>query len=52
MKCSNYLSIQALVYEVSTEKINRLLRKNIDETSDEQLKTKEIAPFSMSEERK
>ena len=37
--------------EVSTDKINRLLRKHIDETSDEQLKKKGIAPFSMSGEK-
>ena len=52
MKCNNYLPIQALVYEISTDKINRLLRKHIDETSDEQLKKKGIAPFSMSDEKR
>ena len=52
MICSNYLSIQTLVNEVSTDEINRLLRKHIDETSDEQLKKKGIAPFSMSEEKR
>ena len=52
MKCNNYLPIQALVYEISTDKINRLLRKHIDETSDEQLKKKGIVQFSMSEEKR
>ena len=38
--------------EISTDKVNRLLNKHIDETSDEQLRRKQIAPFSMSEKKR
>merc|ERR1711892_1006402 len=42
---------QKAAESVSTDKINRLLKKHIHETSDEQLKRKGIAPFSMSEKK-